>query len=147
MYVRTGAEEVFDALMLNSPTLSGLREAVSNTEKPFPVERFTYLHLTLPPYLFISSLTHVPFFVPPFRCQKSMACPKIPSERSTKSAREGESLLLEGDQLHSGGNFSEEGTHTRIQGSVCWPQSHSPSGKLRLTDWMGWLWNALIVAL
>ncbi|KAM7403205.1 hypothetical protein PAMA_003907 [Pampus argenteus] len=29
LYVRTGAEEVFDALMLNSPTLSGLREAIS----------------------------------------------------------------------------------------------------------------------
>ncbi|KAM3595108.1 uncharacterized protein V6R79_018185 [Siganus canaliculatus] len=29
LYVRTGAEEVFDALMLNTPTLSGLREAVS----------------------------------------------------------------------------------------------------------------------
>lgn len=29
LYVRTGTEEVFDALMLNSPTLSGLREAVS----------------------------------------------------------------------------------------------------------------------
>lgn len=31
LYVRTGAEEVFDALMLNAPTLSGLREAVSET--------------------------------------------------------------------------------------------------------------------
>ena len=30
MYVRTCAEEVFDALMLSTPTLSGLREAVSN---------------------------------------------------------------------------------------------------------------------
>ncbi|CAK6971473.1 grainyhead-like protein 3 homolog [Scomber scombrus] len=29
LYVRTGAEEVFDALMLNSPTLSSLREAIS----------------------------------------------------------------------------------------------------------------------
>ncbi|XP_029316802.1 grainyhead-like protein 3 homolog [Cottoperca gobio] len=29
LYVRTCAEEVFDALMLNAPTLSGLREAVS----------------------------------------------------------------------------------------------------------------------
>ncbi|XP_049451369.1 grainyhead-like protein 3 homolog [Epinephelus fuscoguttatus] len=29
LYVRTPAEEVFDALMLNAPTLSGLREAVS----------------------------------------------------------------------------------------------------------------------
>lgn len=29
LYVRTGAEEVFDALMLSTPTLSGLREAVS----------------------------------------------------------------------------------------------------------------------
>lgn len=29
LYVRTGTEEVFDALMLNSPTLSGLREAIS----------------------------------------------------------------------------------------------------------------------
>uniref|UniRef100_A0A096LZ62 Grainyhead like transcription factor 3 n=1 Tax=Poecilia formosa TaxID=48698 RepID=A0A096LZ62_POEFO len=29
LYVRTGAEEVFDALMLSSPTLSGLREAIS----------------------------------------------------------------------------------------------------------------------
>ncbi|XP_021173150.2 grainyhead-like protein 3 homolog [Fundulus heteroclitus] len=29
LYVRTGAEEVFDALMLNSPTLSGLQEAIS----------------------------------------------------------------------------------------------------------------------
>ncbi|XP_074548374.1 grainyhead-like protein 3 homolog isoform X2 [Halichoeres trimaculatus] len=29
LYVRTGVEEVFDALMLNTPTLSGLREAVS----------------------------------------------------------------------------------------------------------------------
>ncbi|XP_041669187.1 grainyhead-like protein 3 homolog [Cheilinus undulatus] len=29
LYVRTGAEEVFDALMLNTPTLAGLREAVS----------------------------------------------------------------------------------------------------------------------
>uniref|UniRef100_UPI0037E7B07B grainyhead-like protein 3 homolog n=1 Tax=Semicossyphus pulcher TaxID=241346 RepID=UPI0037E7B07B len=29
LYVRTAAEEVFDALMLNTPTLSGLREAVS----------------------------------------------------------------------------------------------------------------------
>ncbi|KAK2825953.1 hypothetical protein Q5P01_020167 [Channa striata] len=29
LYVRTGAEEVFDALMLNTPTLSGLREAIS----------------------------------------------------------------------------------------------------------------------
>ncbi|KAI3367646.1 hypothetical protein L3Q82_026484 [Scortum barcoo] len=29
LYVRTGAEEVFDALMLNTPTMSGLREAVS----------------------------------------------------------------------------------------------------------------------
>ncbi|XP_034714843.1 grainyhead-like protein 3 homolog [Etheostoma cragini] len=29
LYVRTCAEEVFDALMLNTPTLSGLREAVS----------------------------------------------------------------------------------------------------------------------
>ncbi|XP_041809848.1 grainyhead-like protein 3 homolog [Chelmon rostratus] len=29
LYVRTGAEEVFDALMLNTPTLSGLRDAVS----------------------------------------------------------------------------------------------------------------------
>ncbi|XP_042357190.1 grainyhead-like protein 3 homolog [Plectropomus leopardus] len=29
LYVRTPAEEVFDALMLNTPTLSGLREAVS----------------------------------------------------------------------------------------------------------------------
>lgn len=31
LYVRTGAEEVFDALMLSSPTVSGLREAVSVT--------------------------------------------------------------------------------------------------------------------
>lgn len=31
LYVRTAAEEVFDALMLSTPTLSGLREAVSNT--------------------------------------------------------------------------------------------------------------------
>lgn len=31
LYVRTAAEEVFDALMLNAPTLSGLREAVSVT--------------------------------------------------------------------------------------------------------------------
>lgn len=54
-------------------------------------------------YLFVSSLTHVPFLVPTFRFQKSMACPKTPSERSTKNAREGESLLPEGDQLHSGG--------------------------------------------
>ncbi|XP_013131843.1 grainyhead-like protein 3 homolog isoform X2 [Oreochromis niloticus] len=29
LYVRTNSEEVFDALMLNSPTLSGLREAIS----------------------------------------------------------------------------------------------------------------------
>lgn len=29
LYVRTGTEEVFDALMLSSPTLSGLREAIS----------------------------------------------------------------------------------------------------------------------
>ncbi|TKS86711.1 Grainyhead-like protein 3 -like protein [Collichthys lucidus] len=29
LYVRTGAEEVFDALMLSTPTLSGLRKAVS----------------------------------------------------------------------------------------------------------------------
>ncbi|XP_070698725.1 grainyhead-like protein 3 homolog [Pempheris klunzingeri] len=29
LYVRTGAEEVFDALMLSTPTLTGLREAVS----------------------------------------------------------------------------------------------------------------------
>ncbi|XP_054909478.1 grainyhead-like protein 3 homolog isoform X2 [Poeciliopsis prolifica] len=29
LYVRTGVEEVFDALMLSSPTLSGLREAIS----------------------------------------------------------------------------------------------------------------------
>ncbi|XP_026155874.1 grainyhead-like protein 3 homolog [Mastacembelus armatus] len=29
LYVRTGAEEVFDALMLNTPTLSGLQEAIS----------------------------------------------------------------------------------------------------------------------
>ncbi|CAN9502517.1 unnamed protein product [Ophioblennius macclurei] len=29
MYVRTGSEEVFDALMLSSPTLCGLREAIS----------------------------------------------------------------------------------------------------------------------
>ncbi|XP_056250255.1 grainyhead-like protein 3 homolog [Seriola aureovittata] len=29
LYVRTGAEEVFDALMLSTPTLSGLREAIS----------------------------------------------------------------------------------------------------------------------
>ncbi|XP_020498380.1 grainyhead-like protein 3 homolog [Labrus bergylta] len=29
LYVRSGAEEVFDALMLNTPTVSGLREAVS----------------------------------------------------------------------------------------------------------------------
>lgn len=29
LYVRTGAEEVFDALMLSTPTLSGLQEAVS----------------------------------------------------------------------------------------------------------------------
>ncbi|XP_028995455.1 grainyhead-like protein 3 homolog [Betta splendens] len=30
LYVRTNTEEVFDALMLSSPTLSGLREAISN---------------------------------------------------------------------------------------------------------------------
>ncbi|XP_029973589.1 grainyhead-like protein 3 homolog isoform X2 [Salarias fasciatus] len=29
LYVRTGSEEVFDALMLSSPTLSGLRDAIS----------------------------------------------------------------------------------------------------------------------
>ncbi|GLD67786.1 grainyhead-like protein 3 homolog [Lates japonicus] len=29
LYVRTGAEEVFDALMLSTPTLSGLQEAIS----------------------------------------------------------------------------------------------------------------------
>ncbi|XP_040916584.1 grainyhead-like protein 3 homolog [Toxotes jaculatrix] len=29
LYVRTGTEEVFDALMLSTPTLSGLREAIS----------------------------------------------------------------------------------------------------------------------
>ncbi|XP_005814504.2 grainyhead-like protein 3 homolog [Xiphophorus maculatus] len=29
LYVRTGTDEVFDALMLSSPTLSGLREAIS----------------------------------------------------------------------------------------------------------------------
>lgn len=29
LYIRTSAEEVFDALMLNTPTLSGLREALS----------------------------------------------------------------------------------------------------------------------
>ena len=31
LYVRAETEEVFDALMLNSPTVTGLREAVSNT--------------------------------------------------------------------------------------------------------------------
>ena len=31
LYVRSESEEVFDALMLNTPTLIGLREAVSNT--------------------------------------------------------------------------------------------------------------------
>ena len=29
LYVRSGVEEVFDALMLSSPTVSGLQEAVS----------------------------------------------------------------------------------------------------------------------
>lgn len=33
LYVRTGTEEVFDALMLSTPTLSGLREAVSDTNR------------------------------------------------------------------------------------------------------------------
>lgn len=47
MYVRTGTEEVFDALMLNSPTLSGLRDAVSNASaKPFPVEDFSRWHFS-----------------------------------------------------------------------------------------------------
>lgn len=36
LYVRTGTEEVFDALMLSTPTLSGLREAVSDIHKHIP---------------------------------------------------------------------------------------------------------------
>jgi hypothetical protein len=31
LYVRTESEEVFDALMLSSPTLKGLRQAVGST--------------------------------------------------------------------------------------------------------------------
>lgn len=36
IYVRTGAEEVFDALMLSSPTVYGLREAVRVSHFHFP---------------------------------------------------------------------------------------------------------------
>lgn len=74
LYVRTGADEVFDALMLNTPTLSGLREAVSNTLinkvikpdlSPLYKHTLTHIHihahvaLTLP-YV-ISHIYHLSF--------------------------------------------------------------------------------------
>lgn len=50
LYVRSGSEEVFDALMLSTPTLSGLREAVSkhsSTQVPplFLKNKPTCLHM------------------------------------------------------------------------------------------------------
>lgn len=45
LYVRTAAEEVFDALMLSTPTLSGLREAVSSTHQHIYLTRFLRRHV------------------------------------------------------------------------------------------------------
>lgn len=77
LYVRTGAEEVFDALMLSTPTLSGLRKAVSNTLThmheysyltwfPYCCLNFTCKHtLCYPSSMSSFLLTVVSYFFPP----------------------------------------------------------------------------------
>ena len=44
LYVRTESEEVFDALMLNTPTLMSLREAVSPDKRRTHIHTHTHTH-------------------------------------------------------------------------------------------------------
>ncbi len=78
-------EEVFDALMLNTPTLKGLREAVS-FQPLFPLHIFAKIspQRGIVPKMWLMS----PFCL--LRFQKSTVCKKTPLGKSSRSAKEGE---------------------------------------------------------
>lgn len=95
LYVRSGCEEVFDALMLSTPTLSGLREAVSKSpETPVsPLLSKPALAHTCSDFSFKVRLSCV-LFLSSQRFQKSTECKKTQLGKSTRDAKEGEFCLL-----------------------------------------------------
>ena len=76
LYVRKEAEEVFDALMLKTPSLKGLMEAVRRTHSSVPLQKWREPHS--PSQMLLDNLipllrwSHDLFSQPSFVC--STAC-------------------------------------------------------------------------
>lgn len=139
MYVRTGAEEVFDALMLNSPTLSGLQDAVSNAAGKA-------IHLAGTLYSLIIDSSSL-FWFHPSGFRKVWHAQRDHREDLQEMQERVSRFSPEGNQLHSRGICPRERTRlTNLRLSLLAASLAALQGNAgRQTGWVG-LWNALIAA-